>query len=155
MNDSTGTDDSTGTNDGNRRASFGGLWHPVEGYIFASVTKMSVDHHMPVRRLLTVFYTGKDGVNPRKILIFRQKLGGVNSASGEKLHAFKIICPARWGAIATPQPLCVRACFTSTIRRKSPDTCIKPMSAFVIFIKHQFLIPPPTPISMQFGCLLL
>ena len=104
---------------------------------------MSVDHHMPVRRLLTVFYTGKDGVNPRKILIFRQKLGGVNSASGEKLHAFKIICPARWGAIATPQPLCVRACFTSTIRRKSPDTCIKPMSAFVIFIKHQFLIPPP------------
>ena len=34
---------------------------------------------------------------------FEAKIRGVNSVSGEKLHDFKIICPAR-GAFASPPP---------------------------------------------------
>ena len=45
----------------------------------------------------------KRGANLKKILIFRLKLGVVNSVSGEKLHDFQIICPAR-GVQSTPLP---------------------------------------------------
>ena len=48
------------------------------------------------------------GANLKKILILRPKFSCVNSVSGEKLHEFEIICPAR-GCVHTPAP-CVRAC---------------------------------------------
>ena len=52
------------------------------------------------------FFT-KGGVNLKKILILRPKVGGVNSVSGEKLHDFEIICPAKGVRLQPPQPPCL------------------------------------------------
>ena len=53
----------------------------------------------PVCRLLKrgCEYKGfyKRGVNLKKVLIFKAKMKGVKSVSGETLHGFEIICPAR------------------------------------------------------------
>ena len=45
----------------------------------------------------------KGGANLKKNLILRP-IWGVNSVSGEKLHEFEIICPARECAFATLPP---------------------------------------------------
>ena len=44
------------------------------------------------------------GVRILKKFWFEAKIRGVNSVSGEKLHDFEIICPAR-GCVRTPAPL--------------------------------------------------
>ena len=49
------------------------------------------------------------GANLEKIKIFRPKLGGVNSLSGEKLHDFEIICLARGVRLHLPHLLCIWA----------------------------------------------
>ena len=55
-------------------------------------------------------FTKGGGVNLKKIPVSRLKIRGVNTVSGEKLHDFEIICPARVVQSYPPHSLCILDC---------------------------------------------